>query len=246
MCKKSILFVGLFVFFLFSSVTYGQQMSNICQFTQGPRRGETQNCPQCFQVPVGTVCSDGSGSSGTTISKTETMGDGNLTEVYKEAFNFGYSSSMLNYSTEVAKVFAQEYVSKCGTSKRLNSTFYQIVYNFAYSSSMLDLSAEASKSFVRDFALSCHSQSGLNQQSYTQFYNFAYSSSMLDLSSEDAKKFVFQYVFSCARDNYLTPANYRSVFQFAYSRAGLNLSAVEAKQYTYKFFLECKQIPDNK
>jgi hypothetical protein len=44
------------------------QKSTLCQFTAGPRKGETQDYAPMDPIPVGSACTDGAGSTGKVIA----------------------------------------------------------------------------------------------------------------------------------------------------------------------------------
>ena len=64
----SLSIVGLTVIAAMPLDAQPTQKSTLCQFTAGPRRGETQDYAPRDPIPVGSACNDGAGSTGRVIA----------------------------------------------------------------------------------------------------------------------------------------------------------------------------------
>ena len=64
----SLSIVGLTVIAAMPLDAQPTQKSTLCQFTAGPRRGETQDYAPRDPIPVGSACNDGAGSTGKVIA----------------------------------------------------------------------------------------------------------------------------------------------------------------------------------
>jgi hypothetical protein len=51
-----------------AAVAQSAKKSTLCQFTAGPRQGETQDYAPMDPIPVGSACNDGAGSTGRVIA----------------------------------------------------------------------------------------------------------------------------------------------------------------------------------
>jgi hypothetical protein len=58
-----------------AAVAQSAQKSTLCQFTAGPRKGETQDYAPRDPIPVGSTCNDGAGSTGRVIAPKSGGGD---------------------------------------------------------------------------------------------------------------------------------------------------------------------------
>jgi hypothetical protein len=51
-----------------------EQKSTLCEFTSGPRAGQTQDYAPMAALPIGTPCHDGAGSTGKVVAPKDTSG----------------------------------------------------------------------------------------------------------------------------------------------------------------------------
>ncbi len=103
--------------------------------------------------------------------------------LYKDAYDFAYSSGGMNMSSQAARDFADKITSQYNGRQSLSA--FKEAYNFAYSSGGMNMSSQAARDFAWKIADQINPQQAL--YCYRTAYNFAYSSGGMNLSSQGAR-----------------------------------------------------------
>jgi hypothetical protein len=155
---------------------------------------------------------------------------------FRQAKNFAYSGSGLNYDDQTATQWALNYnrTHSCNTISEYAAR-YRALYNFAYSGSGLNYDSYQ----ARDYALSKVETMSVDGaqfmfQRYRAIYNFGYSGAGLNLSSYTARNLGLEWLSNfCENQNELPniTSRFRAEYNFAYSGSGLNMDSRSARIY---------------
>ena len=124
-----------------------------------------------------------------------------MTQAFNKVYKFAYSTRGLNYSTNRARVFAQEWI-KNFQCKRADSYIenFQKLYKFAYRSNGLFLSSQKARQYAREKVENFCSDYNIESE-FKNYYTFAYQSNGLNMSSHHARAYAREKVesvgFSC-------------------------------------------------
>ena len=155
---------------------------------------------------------------------------------FRQAKNFAYSGSGLNYDDQAATQWALDYNRNhaCNTISEYAAR-YRALYNFAYSGAGLNYDSNQ----ARQYALSrveVMSVEGVQfmAQRYRAIYNFGYSGAGLNLDFNAARNLGLEWLSNyCENQNELPSivSRFRTEYNFAYSGSGLNMDSRSARIY---------------